>query len=392
MMKRWIRWQIGGLLACVWMVSGWGTAAAQTSSFDSSAAVTYGLNVQFFLSGNVASEISQATLFLSSAQFATPLSVDLRFTQVDGRLDTSYRLDPSLVNLAPFSEVHYWWELTTAASQTIVVPEKTFIYQDDRFEWRVFSEGDVTVYWTGNEEKFGSLAANITAESRQLLDRILPQTAVSPLNLYIYPDTNVLRAGLRLGGRTWQNGHTDPDLGVLLLTAVNRNTAEADLRRSIPHELAHLRLYQLAPTVQWPIWYEEGIALLAEEDEISGRDLLKAAVSNDTTLPLLALCTAFPATEPDNDLALAESVSLLRYIQAQFGDQALRQLGAVYQSRVGCVEGLEKTLDTSLVELNVDWLHAQQPQPSWLTFLSQNGLWLLLVLGSFGLMALLAKR
>ncbi|VAW32680.1 hypothetical protein MNBD_CHLOROFLEXI01-3452 [hydrothermal vent metagenome] len=391
-MKQSVYWLLGLFLALFLLLCGGETAVAQSPNLNSSADPSFGLLVTFRLMGEVDSEIRAVTLFLNSTQFPTPLSVEVRFSQMDDQLTAGYDLDPTLAKLPPFAEVHYWWELTTAASETITVPEETFIYQDDRFDWRILSEGDVTIHWTGNDPELGVLALDIVADGRQLLDRILPQTAVSPLNLYVYPDTNILRAGLRLAGRDWQNGHTDPDLGVLLLTAVNRNTAAADLGRSIPHELAHLRLYQLSPTTSWPIWYEEGMAILAEGEDVVGRDLLATAVSNNDTLPLLALCTPFPVVESENGLALAESVSLLRYIQAQFGSQALRQLGTVYQSGAGCQDGLEQTLDFSLAELNVDWLQAQQPQPAWLAFLSQNGLWLLLVLGSFGLMALLVKR
>jgi hypothetical protein len=91
-------------------------------------------------------------------------------------------------------------------------------------------------------------------------------------------------------------------------------------------------------------------------------------------------------------LALAQSRSLLRYIQAQHGDQALRQLGSVYLSGAGCEVGLNQTLDLSLADLNADWLAAQAPQPAWLTFLGQNGIWLLLLLASFSFLGILLRR
>jgi hypothetical protein len=175
-----------------------------------------------------------------------------------------------------------------------------------------------------------------------------------------------------------------------LVTAVNLLTAEADLNRSIPHELAHLRLHQLAPTIHLPRWYEEGLALIVEENNGEREELVETAVAGDSTLTLLTLCTNFPKEAPE--LALAQSVSLLRYIQAQFGDQALRQLGTVYLSGAGCEAGLSQTLDLSLAELNADWLAVQAPQPAWLTFLSQNVVWLLLLLASFGFLALLLRR
>ena len=392
-MMRWVRWLTGIFLATFLLLGGWGTAVAQSQPLTSSADPIYGQKVTFRLTGQVTTEIEEIELFVNLAQFATPLSVAVHFVQDDeGQLVAGYDLDPTLAELPPFAEVRFWWELATAESEIIRVPEETFAYRDDRFEWRELSQEDVTIYWTGNDAELGQLAWEIVVDSRQTLDRLLPPTAVSPLNLYIYPATADLRAGLRLAGRDWQDGHTDPDLGVLLVTAVNSLTAAADLRQSIPHELTHLRLHQLAPSVTLPVWYEEGLALLAEENGVVANDLLETAVANDTTLLLLTLCTNFPEESPESDLAVGQSISLLRYIQAQFGNQALRQLGAVYLSGTDCDAGLTRTLDTSLAELNTDWLRAQAPQPAWLTFLSQNGLWLLLILGSFGLLALQMKR
>lgn len=365
------------------------TAVAQTTPLDSSAEVAYGQKVTFRLTGQVEAEIEGIELFINTARAATPLSVAIRFTQDDSQLVAGYDLDPGLAELPPFAEVTYWWEVTTA-DETFRVPEARFIYEDDRFDWRVLAEEDITVHWTGNDDALGELAWEIAANSRQTLDRLLPPTAVPALNLYVYPSTADLRAGLRLAGRDWQNEHTDPDLGVLLVTAVNLLTAEADLNQSIPHELTHLRLHQLAPTVPLPAWYEEGLALFVEGNRADREAMVATAVAEDNTLTLLTLCTNFPEEAPD--MALAQSVSLLSTIQAQFGDQALRQLGTVYLSGVGCEAGLSQTLDMSLAELNADWLAAQVPQPAWLTFLSQNGIWLLLLMASFGFFALLLRR
>ncbi len=392
-MKRWLGWLVGLFVALLWLTAVSPPAAAQTPVLTSSAEPVYGQSVTFRLMGQIATEIEQIELFVSVAQADTPLMVAVRFTQDSaGQLVAGYNLDPSLAKLPPFAEVRFWWALKTAVSETILIPEQTFTYRDDRFNWRTLAQEDVTVYWTGNDANLGAAAWQIVAESRQTLDQILPPTAVSPLNLYIYPATADLRAGLRLAGRDLQAGHVDPDLGVVLVTAVNPLTAAADLRQSIPHELVHLRLHQLAPTVTLPFWYEEGLALLVAGAGRAAEPALAAAVANNSALTLLTLCTNFPQESPEAELALAQSVSLLRTIQARFGNQALRQLGVVYLAGAGCEAGLTQTLDMSLAELNVTWLAAQAPQPAWRTFLGQNGLWLLLVAGSFGLLALILRR
>lgn len=378
------------LLACFLLLAG--QPALAQSGFASTAVLAYGQTIAFRLEGEVAGSVEQVVLFLQVVGGERPSSVQVvRVRQTGRQLVAEVDVDPVEAALPPFADVRFWWELQTA-DQTITVPEASFYYEDNRFAWRELTAGDVTIHWTGNDAALGQAAADIVARSRATLDDILPQTAVSPLNVYIYPATGDLRSGLRLAGRDWQNGHTDPDLGVLLVTAVNPLTAATELSQSIPHELTHLRLHRLAAGgAELPFWYEEGVALLAEGSPV-GEGVLATAVASDTTLPLLNLCVAFPQEGDEAELALAQSVSLLRTIQAQFGDQALRQLATAYLGGASCEAGLTQTLDMSLTELNVEWLAEVAPQPAWQTFLTQNGLWLLLVLVSFGFMALLLRR
>ena len=390
-MKYFRRW-LWGMVVAVLLLGARGTAVAQTPSLESSVDYAYGQRVTFRLTGQMPEAIEKIELFVNLAQAETPLSVDVRFSQENSQLIAGYDLDPTLAGLPPFGQVVYWWALTTANSATLTVPEARFTYRDDRFDWRELAQADLTVYWTGNDANLGQTAWEIADDSREKLDHLLPPTAVSPLNVYIYPSTADLRAGLRLAGRDWQDGHVDPDLDVLLVTAVNPLTAAADLSQTIPHELTHLRLHRLSETAVLPFWYEEGLALVAAEADAGSAELVAEAVANDTALTLLSLCTAFPQAEAEEELALAQSSSVLRYIQAQFGDQALRQLGANYLAGAGCEAGLSQTLGISLAELNADWQAAQRPQPAWRTFLSQNGLWLLLLLVSFGFLALLLRR
>lgn len=388
-MNRSFRW-LPLLLLIAWFSFSDGTLAQ--TSFTSTAEVEFVQNIAFRLEAEGVASVEQVDLFLQVPGVERPFSVEVkRINQTGSQLVAQVDVDPADAALPPFAEVRFWWEIQTAVGSKIIVPDETFFYEDDRFVWRLFAVDDIRVHWTGNDSGLGEMAVNIVRQSRATLDDILPQTAVSPLNLYIYPSTGDLRTGLRLAGRDWQNGHTDPALGVLLVTAVNPLTATAELSQSIPHELTHLRLHRLAAGADLPFWYEEGVALLAAGSQV-GESALETAVATNTTLPLLNLCVAFPQEGDEVALALSQSVSLLAYIRAQFGDQALRQLATAYLGGASCEAGLTETLDMSLAQLNVVWLADVAPQPAWQTFLAQNGLWLLLLLVSFGFMALLIFR
>ncbi|MGB4873199.1 MAG: hypothetical protein WBP47_24330, partial [Candidatus Promineifilaceae bacterium] len=91
----------------------------------------------------------------------------------------------------------------------------------------------------------------------------------------------------------------------------------------------------------------------------------------------------FPAAEDKAVLAYAQSQSLVRYIQARYGNQTLDALLTAYADGQDCDGGVRQAVNQSLAELEKEWLANQQPQTPLVRFFSQNGLWLLLVAGGF---------
>jgi tRNA(His) 5'-end guanylyltransferase len=112
---------------------------------------------------------------------------------------------------------------------------------------------------------------------------------------------------------------------VILVTAVNPRTAAADLRQSLPHELAHFLLYQATGVAYntLPTWFNEGLATALEAAPNPGYEtLLETAVASQSTIPFADLCHSFPAAPEGALLAYAESVSLIQFIQANYGNHA----------------------------------------------------------------------
>ena len=61
-------------------------------------------------------------------------------------------------------------------------------------------------------------------------------------------------------GRTWVSGHADPKIGVIMVTASPDLIGRADLERDVPHEIAHIMVYQAtrAGYDRMPVWLDEG--------------------------------------------------------------------------------------------------------------------------------------
>lgn len=344
----------------------------------------------FSLTAESSEMIEAVTLFISAPDLANTLTAVLPITP--GRqITVDYELDLTQIQLAPFTTVTYWWLLETAVGETSL-EQQTIIYEDDQFSWRQASQDGVVVHWTGEDAGLGQLGLDIVADSLPRLAAILPADEPSAMDIYVYPSSADLRAALRLTGRDWVGAHAHPELGVILVTAVNSRTAAADLRQSIPHEMAHFLLYQAAGTHydSIPAWFAEGVASFVEDSANPNYEtLLATAVADQTTIPFDELCQTFPAVEQRALLAYAQSASFIDYLQGRFGAQALRGLTAAYADGMDCQSGVSQVLQKSLAELNQDWLRRQQPLSPFLQFWRDNGYWLLLLTGGFGLASLL---
>ena len=387
-------WWIG-LAVVFWLAQP--VQAQGETGWQSSADYAFGQAMTFHLTGSSDDAVTGATLFFQAPEFDNTFVATVPVAAAaggDGRLlDLAHRVDLSQVRLAPFTTVTYWWVLETAGGQTVTLPSQQIRYQDDQFTWQELAQENVRVHWTGEDLALGQLALDVVAEALPRWQAIAPLPEDVAFDLYLYPSSADLRAALRLTGRDWVGAHAHPELGVLLVTAVNSRTAAADLRQSIPHEMTHYLLYQTLGPVAYdalPVWLGEGLATMMEANPHPNYEaVLETAVSSQQTLPFSDLCARFPVAEDKAVLAYAQSASLTRYIQARYGNQALQALLAAYADGLDCDAGVQRATGASLAELQTAWLAAQQPQTPLVYFFRQNSLWLLLLAGGFLMTGLL---
>ncbi|MBK8936021.1 MAG: hypothetical protein IPM76_27630 [Chloroflexi bacterium] len=387
LLRSWIWWV--GLTAVI--LAAHPVQAQSPNGWTSAAAYTFGQAMTFSLAGVSDADIQSLSLSFQAPEFDNTFVAEVPLpggTAANGQpVNVSHRVDLSQVRLAPFTTVTYWWSLQLADGRTITLPEQQIHYQDDQFAWRELAQDNVQVHWTGDDLALGQLALDVVAQALPRWQAIAPLPANLAFNMYLYPSSADLRAALRLSGRDWVGAHAHPELGVLLVTAVNSRTAAADLGQSIPHEMTHYLLYQSLGPVAYetvPAWLGEGLATLMESSPNPNYALvLETAVNANQTLPFSDLCGRFPAAEDKAVLAYAQSQSLVRYIQARYGNQTLDALLTAYADGQDCDGGVRQAVNQSLAELEKEWLANQQPQTPLVRFFSQNGLWLLLVAGGF---------
>ncbi|MGH2538348.1 MAG: peptidase MA family metallohydrolase [Candidatus Promineifilaceae bacterium] len=374
----------------VWLAAARPGAAQALLRAESAAEYDFGQVMRFRLSAGAERPIVAATLLVSAPDLPNTLTADPEFTP--GReIELEHRLDLTEHRLAPFSYVSYWWQLRLEGGEEVEVPARTLEYADDQFDWRTLERDSLQVRWAGPDAELGGLAMDTLAKALASVQTLIPVEPPLPLRVYVYPSANELRAALRLSGRDWIGAHARPELGLILVAASNPRTAAADLAKDLPHELSHLLLYRAVGTnyANTPRWLDEGLASLFD-GQANGTyaAVLEEAAAAGATLPFSQLCRAFPAGSDQALLAYAQSESLVHFIKAEYGNQALTSMVAALADGADCEGVSRRALGVSLAELNETWLGQIAPQPSLARFWREAAVWLLLAVAGFGLTAL----
>lgn len=361
---------------------------------DAQTSYTFGQRMSFSLQVTNAPQLVAGTLFVSTPQFQNTYSASFEIQAAEGdRVLLNHDIDLTTVRFQPFTEVTYWWTLKTADDNLIQLPEQLFEYQDDRFNWKTTEKAGVEVYWIADGLDLGQVALDIVLESLPRIQSVIQADLPDPLRIYLYPSANDMRAALLLSGQDWVGGHASPELGVILLPAENPRTAVVDLRRRLPHEMSHLLLYEAtgASYGNVPRWFDEGLATLFESvPNPNYEPALQHALDQGEVLTFEEMCVRFPDTSTNQIyLAYAQSGSLIKFIQAKYGNEALRQMILAYADGATCESAVSRSLSISLQELSDDWLGDLQPSSSSRIF-NQNLIWIIILFGGFGITLLLA--
>jgi hypothetical protein len=367
------------------------TAQDGQAGLDSSADFTFGKELRFMLSVDNAADVERVTLSFRPEFAAEKYVVDVPFEASD-TISVTYPVDVTMINLRPFSQLKYSWQLDTSNGSRSI-PEQSIIYEDNQFQWLQTEREAATLHWTGNGPEFGSEALNVVDGALLDLVSVIPLESIIPFDVYVYPSSAELRTGLELAGLDGDKV-THPDLGVIFVTAVNPQSAVSDLGQSIPYELAHLLLYQAAGEHydDFPWWMSEGLGMLFQtEANPSYEQKLDEAVHTESTIPLWQLCESPEVSGNDNILSRAQSASTVFYIRNRYGDQKLEELVQSYARGNDCQIGVQRVLGMSLDQLEEAWLTGYGSPSPIIQILNDTGLWALLLLGGF-ILALIIIR
>ena len=270
----------------------------------------------------------------------------------------SYRFDTTQNVLRPFVTITFWFEGTLQNGQVQRSGNYRVQYADDRFTWQQQVDGLLRVHWYEGDAAFGDALLDVSRRSLSAVSAFIPAPLDAPLDVYVYASNNDLQSALFLGGETWQGGHANPKLGVVMLVVTPGPSQSIDMETLIPHEMAHVMLYRNVGDgySMLPVWLNEGIASLSELYPNPDYDQALTIASQDNSLMAINdLCDTFPLDASRAYLAYAESQSFVRFLRDSYGTPALFSLTSAYADGLSCDQGVVRALGTSLVSLDTRW-------------------------------------
>ena len=181
----------------------------------------------------------------------------------------------------------------------------------------------------------------------------------------------------------WAAGVAYPPENVIVLRSPRAvKGSSGDLIPIFAHELSHIALGRALAGVAVPVWLDEGLAVYeAREWNFSRLAVLTEASLMDRLIPLAVLTRAFPETEPQAELAYAESFMFLSFLINKLGPGAFHRLIRDY-THYGDLEGaLRRSTGLPLRELERQWLVYLKLRVSWLPIItSVSTLWFIATL------------
>jgi hypothetical protein len=259
--------------------------------------------------------------------------------------------------MPPGSSIDCWWTVTDASGGTLETAPATVPLEDNRYDWRSITQGNVTLYWYQGDDAF---AGELMDAVQEALSRLSDNTGAEledSVRLYIYASTADLQ-GSMIFPQEWTGGVAFTAYGIVAIGITPDSSGLDWGKRAIAHELTHLVVHQVTfnPYNSLPTWLDEGLAMTAE-GELSSYFVtaLSQAINDDSLISIRSLASPFPADTYESLLSYAESYGVVAYLISEFGRDKMLELLNTFAQGSGYDEALIKVYGFDMDGLNIEW-------------------------------------
>jgi len=270
----------------------------------------------------------------------------------------TYTMDTRDITTPPMMSYLYHWEVEDADGNKVQSEEVSIRYDDNRYDWQILENKDISVWWHDRPETFGQTIFDIASEAVSFQQELF-QADLDFQTRIVISNTQEEFNSWRNVEHDWIGGQTFSNFGITNQIVEGEYYLDTWLNGVIPHEISHIFFNQVVynRTVNVPVWLNEGLAqyneFITHEREMG---LVETAAKGGSLVPLTALEDGFGSYNVDRVyLSYAEAYSAAAYLVETYGNEGLSALLAAYKKGEPTDEAFQTALGVSADQFEIDW-------------------------------------
>jgi hypothetical protein len=316
---------LGLLAAWLFDAVAYGQAPPPVEVLTNDLDVAFADGLDFALRVEAPSRVVDATLRyrVGSDQTIQRRAGRIEPSAMPGTASVAYREDLVRGQIAPASEISWWWTLEHADGAETTTMPRSALYLDEERGWRSESSGPVRVWYYGQDDGLAERVLEAAVTGLDNAEATLGYRPDRTVQVVTYRSREDMLPALVGRGDAYEQriatlgARVAPDIVLVLAEPGQR-----DLEEVLAHELSHVALHLRAEEayVNAPLWLDEGLAMRNESDALSASDqaILDAAIERDALMSVQSL-SSFPGRAELVPLAYAQSHDMVSYLIARDG-------------------------------------------------------------------------
>lgn len=265
-------------------------------------------------------------------------------------------------SLPPGATIWWRWRYTDETGKETLSEELTTTWLDSEHNWKTISTDNLNLHWYAGDEAFAQDLLNTAKSGLEFNKTNSGLIAESPIDLYIYADTDDLRDAV-LYEPSWTGGQAFPDHDIVII-----GISEDDLvwgRDATVHELTHVLVGHLTFSCLGgvPTWLNEGLAVYSEGqlDNVSQQQL-DEAIQNNTLLSVRSLSAGFSEISDKANLSYSQSYSIVKFLVQTYGQDKMTELLTALRDGAAIDDALMDVFGFDVEGLEDAWRQAIRAQ------------------------------
>jgi len=341
-------------------------ASAQEDVMNDQATLSFPLAVIFSAKINAPAKITSVVLEYGTEQLTCGEVVAKAFPQFDPgtsvNVEWTWEMRQS-GSLPPGATIWWRWRYTDETGKESVSNQQTITWLDAEHNWKTISADKLNLHWYSGDQAFAADLLDAAENGLIFNQTESGLTADTPIDLYIYADTNDLKDAI-LYEPSWTGGQAFPAHDIVII-GISEDLLDWG-RDAIVHELTHVLVGHLTFSCLGgvPTWLNEGLAVYSEGGLDQGsQNQLDQAIQYNTLLTVRSLSAGFSEVPDKAYLSYSQSFSIIKFLIETYGQDKMTVLLTSLRDGAAVDDALIDTYGFNVEGLEDEWRKAIQAQP-----------------------------